>query len=104
MKNLVSELWKKNLEPSKHYVDNKGLINKLKKFGCNSKTRHIDIKTKAIREELMRESLVIDLIPSEKMNADGLTKALSPALLANLITLINPKFSVVSSHTRHGGC
>lgn len=52
MRGLVAELWKSKVTPIFHLIDNKVLDNKLKKFGCNSKTRHINIKTKALWEEL----------------------------------------------------
>ncbi|KNZ47295.1 hypothetical protein VP01_6536g1 [Puccinia sorghi] len=37
---------------NQHYIDNKGLDNKLKKLGSNAKTRHIDLKTKGMRQVL----------------------------------------------------
>lgn len=93
MKNLVAELWKKQLEPSLLYINNKGLDKKLKKFGCNSKTRHINIKTKALREELKLGNLIIKLIPFSDMKANGLTKLLPLISLVKLINLIDPLYT-----------
>lgn len=93
MRGLVSELWKTKITPSCHFIDNKGLDDKLKKFGCNSKTRHINIKTKALQEELKLGNLEIELIQAHNMKADGLTKALPLCSLITLLCLINPDFS-----------
>ncbi|PLW09516.1 hypothetical protein PCANC_24187 [Puccinia coronata f. sp. avenae] len=35
-----------------HYIDNKGLDEKLKRFGSNPKKGHIDLKTKGLPQEL----------------------------------------------------
>lgn len=42
----------KELFCTNHLIDNKGLNDKLKRFGSNSKTRHIDLRTKGIRQEI----------------------------------------------------
>lgn len=97
MKDLVAKLWKKEPEPSLHYIDNKGLDKKLKKFGCNSKTGHINIKTKSLREELSLGKLIVKLISSHIMKADGLMKALPYLTLFNLLNLIDPSLSITSS-------
>ncbi|KNZ58691.1 hypothetical protein VP01_1877g3 [Puccinia sorghi] len=47
---------------NKHYIDNKGLDNKLKKFRSNAKTRHIDLKTKGMRQEFKSKNIKIILI------------------------------------------
>lgn len=86
-------MWAKSTQPSIHHIDNKGLDNKLKKFGCNSKTHQIDIKTKAIREELQANNLEIKLIPSGNMIANQLMKALPQSQLSKLIHVINPHFT-----------
>lgn len=93
MRGLVDKLWKKKIEPSQHFIDNKGLNDKLRKFGCNSKTCHIDIKTKALCKELKLKNLSIDLILETDMKANGLTKALPPSYLLPLQQLINPSFN-----------
>ncbi|KNZ47201.1 hypothetical protein VP01_65g2 [Puccinia sorghi] len=75
LKSLINEIWKQQIDSAKnsiddselnkqltvdketfkkeycttHYIYNKGLDKNLKKFGSNSKTRHIDLRTKGIR-------------------------------------------------------
>ncbi|KNZ44440.1 hypothetical protein VP01_9160g1 [Puccinia sorghi] len=40
---------------NEHLIDNKGLNDKVKRFGSNPKTRHIDPKTKGLRQEVKHE-------------------------------------------------
>ena len=47
---MIEELWKIKLSPSVFNIDNKGLLEKIKHFGSNSKTKHIDIKIKHLRD------------------------------------------------------
>ncbi|KNZ57880.1 hypothetical protein VP01_204g5 [Puccinia sorghi] len=71
---LVEELWKKKLDPTEFNVDNQGLIEKIKNFGSNSKTKHLDIKMKWLRELKDSNQINFKLISSENMVADALTK------------------------------
>ncbi|KNZ53723.1 hypothetical protein VP01_3155g2 [Puccinia sorghi] len=72
---LIEELWPLKVPALLFHVDNRGLVEKLKKFGSNSKTKHLDIKIKALREKYSTNEINIKLIPSEHMLADSLTKA-----------------------------
>jgi hypothetical protein len=72
---LIEELWKKKLAPTLFHIDNKGLLEKLKHFGSNSKTKHLDIKIKILREKFKKNEIDVKLIPSGEMTADALTKA-----------------------------
>ncbi|KNZ57541.1 hypothetical protein VP01_2131g2 [Puccinia sorghi] len=72
---LIEELWKIKLPPTLFHIDNKGLLEKLKNFGSNSKTKHIDIKIKSLREKFKNDDIAVKLIPSSEMLADSLTKA-----------------------------
>jgi hypothetical protein len=75
LKFLVEELWKKKLEPTLFSIDNKGLLEKLKNFGSNSKTKHLDIKIKSLRDKFKKKEINVELISSDNMIADALTKA-----------------------------
>ncbi|KNZ52980.1 hypothetical protein VP01_337g7 [Puccinia sorghi] len=72
---LVEELWKEKLDASNFHVDNQGLIEKIKNFGSNAKTKHLDIKMKWLRDLASKNEIIVKLIPSEDMVADALTKA-----------------------------
>lgn len=45
---LIEELWEESPAPSVYHIDNKGLLDKVKNFGSNAKTKHLDIKVKFI--------------------------------------------------------
>ena len=75
LKFLVEELWKIKLPPTLFSIDNKGLLEKLKNFGSNSKTKHLEIKIKSLREKFKAKEIDVRLITSEAMLADSLTKA-----------------------------
>ncbi|KNZ59599.1 hypothetical protein VP01_1697g1 [Puccinia sorghi] len=72
---LIEELWKEKLNPSEFNIDNSRLLKKIKNFGSNSKTKHLDIKMKWLRELKNSNQINVKLISSEKMVADALTKA-----------------------------
>ncbi|KNZ56696.1 hypothetical protein VP01_2340g4 [Puccinia sorghi] len=74
IKFLVEEIWNEKFQPTHLHVENQGLIEKLKKFGSNSQTKHIDIKMKMLREMKKNNEILVTLIPSEEMIADALTK------------------------------
>jgi hypothetical protein len=61
---LIEELWRIKLSPTLFHIDNKGLLEKLKNFGSNSKTKHLDIKIKSLREKYTSKEIDIRLIPS----------------------------------------
>ncbi|KNZ53367.1 hypothetical protein VP01_3263g3 [Puccinia sorghi] len=96
---LIRELWKKDLAPTLFHVNNKGLMEKLKNFGANSKTKHLDIKIKNLREKYNNNTIDVKLIPSEDMVADALTKA---APHASIQKLQDRCLSVHSSSTMEG--
>ncbi|PLW34649.1 hypothetical protein PCASD_11992 [Puccinia coronata f. sp. avenae] len=73
LKFLIEELWKKNLAPTLFSIDNKGLLEKLKNFGSNSKTKHLDIKIKCLRNKFKKDEINVQLIPSEAMLAGVLS-------------------------------
>jgi hypothetical protein len=99
LKFLIEELWKKTLAPTLFSIDNKGLLEKLKNFGSNSKTKHLDIKIKSLREKFKKKEIDVKLITSEAMLADSLTKA---APLASVQKLQDKCLSALSSSNKEG--
>ncbi|KNZ43825.1 hypothetical protein VP01_982g3 [Puccinia sorghi] len=77
---------------NEHLIDNKGLDDKVKKFGSNPKTRHIDLKTKGIRQEVKNKNIRISLIKTTDMIADALTKAASRFSISFLSQAIDSDF------------
>ena len=96
---LIEELWNVQLAPTLFHIDNKGLLEKLKNFGSNSKTKHLDIKIKSLREKFKNKDIDVQLIPSHEMVADSLTKA---APLNSIKMLQDKCMSVLSSTTKEG--
>ncbi|KNZ44156.1 hypothetical protein VP01_9451g1, partial [Puccinia sorghi] len=96
---LIEEFWKIKLPPTLFHIDNKGLLEKLKFFGSNSKTKHLDIKIKNLREKFKNKDIDVKLIPSTDMIADSLTKA---APYSSIKNLQEKCLSVVSSTTKEG--
>ncbi|KNZ50280.1 hypothetical protein VP01_4509g1 [Puccinia sorghi] len=72
---LSEELWKEKIDPSKFHVYNQGLIEKIKCFGSNAKTKHLGIKMKWLCDLASKNEINFKLIPSEDMVGDALTKA-----------------------------
>jgi hypothetical protein len=72
---LIEELWNDKLQPTEFNVDNQGLVDKIQNFGSNSKTKHLDIKGKWLRDLKKSNQINVKLIPSHQMVADALTKA-----------------------------
>ena len=58
------------------FVDNQGAIHLATNPIFHSRAKHIDIKCHFVREALVAEKLIVKYIPTEKMVADVLTKAL----------------------------
>ncbi|KNZ58094.1 hypothetical protein VP01_199g1 [Puccinia sorghi] len=89
---------------NEHLIDNKGLDDKVKKFGSNPKTRHIDLKTKGIRQEVKHRNIRISLIKTSDMIANALTKAAARSSITVLTQAIDAdfKFNTTGSHQSLG--
>ena len=96
---LIEELWRSKLGPTLFHIDNKGLLDKLKNFGSNSKTKHLDLKAKSLREKVKNEEINIKLVPSTDMIADSLTKAAPHSSVKKLQDRV---FSVLSPSNKEG--
>ncbi|KNZ53775.1 hypothetical protein VP01_3139g3 [Puccinia sorghi] len=83
----------KELYCTNHLIDNKGLNDKLKKFRSNSKNRHIDVRTKGLRQEIKNKNIKITLVKTQDMIADALTKPTSIGPLRNLIKTVDSSFA-----------
>ena len=77
-----------------HNIDNKGLDNKLKRFGSNPKTQHINLKTKGICQEVKHKTIKINLIWTFDMLANALTKFAFKSSVYNLVKTIDPSFPI----------
>lgn len=102
IKFLVEELWNEGINPTQFHIDNQGLLEKLKNFGSNSKTKHLDIKMKLLRDMKKNNEILVTLIPTEDMIADALTKPSNHESLQRL----QEKCFFVQAHysSSSGGC
>jgi hypothetical protein len=99
LKFLIEELWKTSIPATLFHIDNKGLLEKLKNFGSNSKTKHIDIKIKSLRDKYKKKEIDVRLVPSGEMLADSLTKAAPHASVKQLHSVC---FNGLSSTSKGG--
>lgn len=74
LKNLFKEMFTSFANPTTIFCDNKGAIQVLNNNSYSSRTKHIDIKIKFIREHLENHSVKIEYLPTADMPADILTK------------------------------
>ncbi|KNZ46165.1 hypothetical protein VP01_74g8 [Puccinia sorghi] len=77
IKFLVEELWNEGINPTQFHIDNQGLLEKLKNFGSNSKTKHLDIKMKLLRDMKKNNEILVTLIPTLKWGFSRLSETLS---------------------------
>lgn len=73
LKNLYSELFNET-RTTTIFCDNKGAIQVLNNNSYSSRTKHIDIKIKFIREHLQNKNIQLDYLSTMNMPADILTK------------------------------
>jgi hypothetical protein len=90
----VEELWDNKLNSTQFHIDNQGLLEKLKNFGSNSKTKHLDIKMKWLRDLYANDEISVKLIPSNSMIADTLTKPSS----SDSLNTLKEKCFLVTAH------
>jgi hypothetical protein len=78
LRNLLVELGV-NLEsrPTKLFIDNKGAIDLTKESRHHHHSKHIDMKHHIIRECVASKCIEVSHCPTQKMLADGFTKALA---------------------------
>ncbi|PLW20348.1 hypothetical protein PCASD_10718 [Puccinia coronata f. sp. avenae] len=90
----MSDIEFKNQFSNQHLIDNKGLDDKVKKFGSNPKTCHIDLKTQGIQQEVRHNNIRIQLIGTANMVANALTKSAAKSSILNLSQCIDLDFVV----------
>jgi hypothetical protein len=79
LKFLIKELWKAKILPTLFHINNKGLLEKLKNFGPNSKTKHIDIKIKSLCNKYKTNEIDVQLHDSLQKNSGQLPHKGHPA-------------------------
>lgn len=68
---------RKGIRPTLIYEDNASAIAISKNPVCHGKSKHIKIRYHGIRDRIEEGEIAVEYKPTDKMAADGLTKALS---------------------------
>lgn len=92
LQQLIEDIYCVNFKFPLHLINNKGLNDKIKKFGSSLKAKHIDIKTKSLQDDFKAGLIDVKLILSLSMSANALTKA---ANKTSNVRLINTFSSVI---------
>lgn len=74
---IINEITSSNLRKFHLFGDNQGAIALAKNPIKHQRSKHVDIKYHFIRDEITKENLVIDYVPSENNVADMFTKPVS---------------------------
>lgn len=75
LKQFGAELDKNFEKPCQVLCDNQSAINLAESDGYRQRSKHIDIRHHYFREKLEDRTVIVNYIPTEKMAADNLTKA-----------------------------
>jgi transposase InsO family protein len=76
LRNLLKELGFKSLSSTLLHVDNQGALRLALNPSTHQRTKHIDIKHHLIRELVESGTIDLEYVPTQKQEADILTKAL----------------------------
>ena len=83
LRNLVDELSSENgsqkrASTQRIYVDSQGAMKLASNVKWHDRTKHIDVRHHAIRNEIERGAICLEYVNTKRMAADILTKSLSP--------------------------
>ena len=85
---LVKELGMNMQLPMKQRMDNQAAITCIMNEASSSKTKHVDIKHKYIKDLYQRNIIMPSYIPTTEMRADILTKIMPGPTFVRLRTMI----------------
>ena len=91
---LLKELdlgWSLHRPPVQICADNQGAITLAKDPKFHSRTKHIDIQWHFVRDQVESGAVEFVWIPTNKMAADGLTKALTKEKHARFVSMLGLK-------------
>ena len=88
LRHLMHSVGKSNKIATPFYMDNQAAIRLTNNPVMHSKSKHILLRYHAIREFVEHREIQPLYIPTQRMIADGLTKAPSKDMLENLITFL----------------
>jgi transposase InsO family protein len=77
LRNLLKQLDMAQTNPTKLYCDNEGAISLTKDASFHSRSKHIDVAHHFVRERVDANQITFEHVPTHRMPADALTKALA---------------------------
>ena len=86
---LLNEINVKRLKSATLYSDNQSAICVAKNPILSQRTKHIDIKYHFIRDKINDGTIKVDYVPTNKNNADCLTKSLGRIRLSSIKTQLS---------------
>ena len=89
MRNFLGSLLHKQWNGIQIFSDNQACLKMLQDLDSVSRTKHIDVHHRFVRECCMRGEVNFDYCRSEDMLADFLTKILAPGRFENLISALH---------------
>ena len=91
---LLQELGHISATPIVIWADNQGAIALAENPEFHKRTKHIDTKFHWVREVIERGVLLLELLPTRFMAADGLTKPLPPKRFLAMMGIVEPGVGV----------
>ncbi len=85
---LLQELGHVSAAPTVIWADNQGAISLAESLEFHKRTKHIDTKFHYVREVIEQSILLLELLPTRFMAADGLTKPLPPKLFQRFLVMM----------------
>jgi len=89
IRSLLNELGYTAPQPTTLYVDNSSSIALAENNIYRARTKHIDVQYHYVRQEIRRDHIRLEYLPTGQMLADGLTKPLNRTLFKRFVDGMN---------------
>ena len=87
----MSEINPNFVKPTLIYCDNKGTISMSKNANYSSNTKHIVLRRNFVKDQIAKNIIRIDYLPTKEMLADPLTKPVAKSILIEFVKNIGLK-------------
>ena len=92
------EMGNPQLEPTILGEDNMYFFAMINNDSNSNKTKHIEIRSNLIREQVLKMIIELQHLPTKEMTSDILTKALNPKSFTHSLTKLLGMLAVCDSH------
>ena len=83
-RNFLGELGFVQKDPTILFEDNKSAISLIENIGNGFKTKHIELRYNFIREQVAKNIIRMQYLPTDEMTSDILTKPVGPVTFVHL--------------------